>query len=222
MIVEDDENLGFLLQDHLEDGGFEVTRFTNGKEAWQNYNEQFNLCIVDVMMPEMDGFTLVKHIREQDPKTPIIFLTAKSLKADKIEGFKIGADDYLTKPFSMEELLLRMEAILRRSGKQQKKTSYALASFTFDSTRQVLKRGLEEQKLTAKESELLAVLCDNLNSIAPRDEILKRVWGDDSYYNARSMDVYLSKIRKFLRADEQIELINVHGKGFKLIVNNFK
>ncbi len=220
LIAEDDKNLGFLLQDHLEDNNFKVTRFVNGVEAWEAYSDIFDLCIIDVMMPEMDGFTLVKNIRQKDEKTPIIFLTAKSLKADRIEGFKIGADDYLTKPFSMEELLLRISAILRRSGaSQEKKSTYILSSFSFDVTRQVLKSGLEEQKLTAKESELLAILCENLNKTTPREDILKRVWGDDSYYNARSMDVYLSKLRKLLKTDDQIELINVHGRGFKLIVN---
>lgn len=171
------------------------------------------------MMPKKDGFSLAKDIRQSNEEIPIIFLTAKTLKEDILEGFKIGADDYLTKPFSIEELTFRIEAILRRvKGKKNKdRTFYKIGSFTFDTQKQILARGDEQTKLTTKESELLSLLCAHANEILQRDFALKTIWIDDNYFNARSMDVYITKLRKHLKADENVEIINIHGKGYKLI-----
>ena len=174
------------------------------------------------MMPKKDGFTLAKEVRAVNTELPIIFLTAKNLKEDIIEGFKIGGDDYLTKPFSMEELLFRIEAILRRikSKKMKDKTYYTLGKFTFDSQKQILSLGGKQTKLTTKESELLGLLCANMNDILERNYALKTIWIDDNYFNARSMDVYITKLRKLLREDPGVQIINIHGKGYKLIVPN--
>ena len=174
------------------------------------------------MMPKKDGFTLAKEIRAINTEIPIIFLTAKNLKEDIIEGFKIGGDDYLTKPFSMEELLFRIEAILRRvkSKKMKDKTYYTLGKFTFDSQKQILSLDGKQTKLTTKESELLSLLCANMNDILERNYALKTIWIDDNYFNARSMDVYITKLRKLLREDAGVQIINIHGKGYKLIVPN--
>ena len=172
------------------------------------------------MMPRKDGFTLGKEIRQSNEEIPIIFLTAKTMKEDVQEGFKIGADDYLTKPFSMEELTLRIEAILRRvKGKRNReKTFYKIGTFTYDTQKQLLSRGDEQRKLTTKESELLTLLCTHANEILQRDYALKTIWIDDNYFNARSMDVYITKLRKHLKDDENVEIINIHGKGYKLIM----
>ena len=180
------------------------------------------MTIFDVMMPKKDGFTLAKEIRAINTELPIIFLTAKNLKEDIIEGFKIGGDDYLTKPFSMEELLFRIEAILRRvkSKKMKDKTFYTLGIFTFDAQKQILSVDGKQTKLTTKESELLGLLCANMNDILERNYALKTIWIDDNYFNARSMDVYITKLRKLLREDPSVQIINIHGKGYKLIVPN--
>ena len=180
---------------------------------------KFDICVLDVMMPKKDGFTLAKEIRNSNQDIPIIFLTAKTLKEDILEGFKIGADDYITKPFSMEELVFRIEAIIRRTkGKKNKEsTVYRIGKFTFDTQKQLLCLGDEQRKLTTKENELLALLCSHANEILQRDFALKTIWIDDNYFNARSMDVYITKLRKHLKDDPQIEIINIHGKGYKLI-----
>lgn len=182
--------------------------------------DNFDICVFDVMMPKKDGFSLARDIRQGNKETPIIFLTAKTLKEDILEGFKLGADDYLTKPFSMEELTLRIEAILRRvrGKKNAERTTYQVGSFIFDTQKQVLTRGDEQTKLTTKESELLALLCSHANNILQRDFALKTIWIDDNYFNARSMDVYITKLRKHLKADPSVEIINIHGKGYKLII----
>jgi len=224
LLAEDDKNLGSVLTSYLEAKGYPTTLCINGQEAFNAFrNKQFDFCIIDVMMPVKDGFTLAKEIREIDTKTPILFLTAKSMQEDKLRGFELGADDYITKPFSMEELLMRMRAIIRRTTEsktmQASRTFYELGKFTFDYNRQLLKTGEEEQKLTSKESELLKMLCDNVNEVLDRSDALKKIWHDDSYFNARSMDVYVTKLRKYLKADPGIELINVHGVGFKLVIN---
>ena len=176
------------------------------------------------MMPVKDGFTLAKEIRQMDKKIPILFLTAKSMQEDKLKGFEIGADDYLTKPFSMEELLMRMRAIIRRTTESKtidtSRNFYEIGKFNFDYNRQILKIGNKDQKLTSKESELLKMLCDNINEVLDRSIALKNIWHDDSYFNARSMDVYVTKLRKYLKEDSNIELINVHGVGFKLVINS--
>jgi DNA-binding response OmpR family regulator len=224
LLAEDDKNLGTILSSYLDAKGYPTTLCANGQEAYDMFNsENFDFCIVDVMMPVMDGFTLAKEIRQIDKKVPILFLTAKSMQEDKLRGFELGADDYLTKPFSMEELLMRMQAILRRAGEDTGKSKetniFKVGRFTFDYNRQILKTGDREQKLTSKEADLLKLLCINLNEVLDRSVALKKIWFDDSYFNARSMDVYVTKLRKYLKEDPNIELINVHGIGFKLVVN---
>ena len=218
LLVEDDPNLGKILKDYLSAKSYAPTLCVNGKEGLDAFKEGgFQLCILDVMMPVMDGFTLAREIRKADPEIPLLFLTAKSMKEDAIEGFKIGADDYVKKPFSMEELLLRINAIMRRSGTEIRLAStYEIGQCHFDVTKQLLTLGDQEKRLTSKESELLALLCSRKNKTLDRGDALKKIWGDDSYFNARSMDVYITKIRKYLKGDPSIEIINVHGKGFRL------
>ncbi len=221
LLAEDDKNLGTILKTYLQAKGFEATLCENGKIALDAFKKgDFDFAILDVMMPVMDGFTLAKEIRKIDKKIPFLFLTAKTMQEDKIQGFELGADDYLTKPFSMEELLLRIQAILRRSSQTNKKhvnAIYKFGKFTFDYDRQLLKTQKTENKLTSKETELLRLLCDNLNETLDRTVALNKIWQDDSYFNARSMDVYITKLRKILKEDPDVELINVHGIGFKLI-----
>jgi DNA-binding response OmpR family regulator len=223
LLAEDDENLGMLLKEYLVAKGYEATLFPDGEAAFKGFNkEHFDICILDVMMPRKDGFTLAKDIRITNPDIPIIFLTAKNLKEDVIEGFKLGADDYITKPFSMEELIFRIEAILRRTMPEshtQAQPIFTIGKFTFDTLKQTLSTGNEEViKLTTKESDLLKLLCQNVNKILERNYALKSIWIDDNYFNARSMDVYITKLRKLLKDEEGVEIINVHGKGYKLIM----
>lgn len=226
LLAEDDNNLGVLLKESLDDKGFLTTLCKNGDEALVKFkNHKFDLCIFDVMMPLKDGFTLAKEVRQINDHVPIIFLTAKSLKEDIIDGFKLGADDYITKPFSFEELLLRVQAVLRRTMSQATTTGtdaneqveFTLGDYKFDYKHQTLIYKKESQKLTSKESELLRLLSIHMNNILERSFSLKAIWGDDSYFNARSMDVYIAKLRKYLSKDPRIEIINVHGKGFKMI-----
>ena len=220
LLCEDDENLGMLLREYLQAKGYDTELYGDGEAGYKAFmKEKFDICVFDVMMPRKDGFTLAKEIRQTNQDVPIIFLTAKTLKEDILEGFKIGADDYLTKPFSMEELTFRIEAILRRvKGKKTRdRTLYRIGSFTFDTQKQILSREGESVKLTTKESELLGLLCAHANEILQRDYALKTIWIDDNYFNARSMDVYITKLRKHLKADENVEIINIHGKGYKLI-----
>ena len=221
MLCEDDENLGMLLREYLQAQGFSAELFPDGEAGYRAFTKQkYDICILDVMMPKKDGFTLAHEIRQSNADVPIIFLTAKQLKEDILEGFKIGADDYITKPFSMEELVFRVEAILRRvRGKKNKESSiYKVGNFTFDTQKQLLSIGEKQTKLTTKENELLALLCSHANEILQRDFALKTIWIDDNYFNARSMDVYITKLRKHLKDDPQIEIINIHGKGYKLII----
>lgn len=222
LLAEDDKNLGNILKAYLEAKGYPTVLCQDGKIAFETYKrDEFDFCVLDIMMPEMDGFTLAKKIRKIDKDIPILFLTAKSMQEDRIQGFELGADDYLTKPFSMEELLLRIKAILRRtpadSGSSQT-SEYKFGNFTFDYNRQILSLKDDEQKLTSKEAELLRLLCDNMNNVLDRTIALNKIWYDDSYFNARSMDVYITKLRKYLKGDPNVELINVHGVGFKLVV----
>ena len=223
MLCEDDENLGMLLREYLQAKGFSAELYPDGEAGYRAFMKQkYDICILDVMMPKKDGFTLAQEIRQANADVPIIFLTAKQLKEDILEGFKIGADDYITKPFSMEELVFRVEAILRRvRGKKNKESSvYRVGNFTFDTQKQLLTIGDKQTKLTTKENELLDLLCSHANEILQRDFALKTIWIDDNYFNARSMDVYITKLRKHLKDDPQIEIINIHGKGYKLIIPN--
>ncbi len=224
LLAEDDYNLGNILKNYLEAKGFPSTLFENGKEAFEGFmHDTYNFCIIDIMMPVKDGFTLAKEIRAINKKIPILFLTAKSMQEDILKAFDIGADDYITKPFSMEELLVRMNAIMRRSMQADGQSNHVIYTFgksSLDYVRQILIANGVEQKLTSKEAELLKLLCDNLNEVLDRTYTLKRIWHDDSYFNARSMDVYVTKLRKFLKEDDTLELINVHGVGFKLVVTN--
>lgn len=222
LLAEDDDNLGQLLQTFLKAKGFLVDLARNGKLAYEQFNtKDYDFCIFDVMMPEMDGFTLAKEVRLIDPKIPILFLTAKSMKEDKLEGFETGADDYMTKPFAMEELLARINAILRRtsSDENEEDSLQTIGTITFDPVTRILHLKEEERKLTTKEGQLLNLLCKNRNDILDRQAALRAIWGDDNYFNGRSMDVYIAKLRKLLKEDPRIEILNVHGKGFKLIVH---
>ena len=220
LLCEDDENLGMLLREYLQAKGYDTTLCPDGEAGYKAFTqEKFDLCVLDVMMPKKDGFSLARDIRASNEEMPIIFLTAKTLKEDILEGFRIGADDYLTKPFSMEELTFRIEAILRRvrGKKNRDRVHYKIGSFMFDTQKQILSRGDTQTKLTTKESELLTLLCAHANEILQRDYALKAIWIEDNYFNARSMDVYITKLRKHLKADENVEIINIHGKGYKLI-----
>ena len=221
LLAEDDPNLGQLLKNYLNAREYETTLITDGAQAMKVFRkEKFHICLLDVMMPELDGFALAKGIREIDSNIPIIFLTAKNLKQDVIEGFKSGADDYLTKPFSMEELIYRIEAILRRTSTRPQDARaevYTIGRFTFDVTKQLLFYQDQTRKLTTKESELLELLCRHRNEVLERNFALKSIWIDDNYFNARSMDVYITKLRKYLSKDESVEILNIHGKGYKLL-----
>jgi DNA-binding response OmpR family regulator len=221
LLAEDDSNLGVLLKNYLIAKNFETKLFINGILALEAFSKgQFNLCILDIMMPEMDGLILAKEIRKIDPAIPIIFLTAKSLKEDILEGFRTGADDYITKPFSMEELLYRIQAIFKRTANIvtiKKEDRYIIGNYTFDPLKQFLSFGDQSVKLTTKESELLELLCQHGNEILERNFALKSIWIDDNYFNARSMDVYITRLRKYLKKDPAVKILNVHGRGYKLL-----
>ncbi len=221
LLAEDDENLGMLLREYLIVKSYDADWFINGEKAYKSFiKTHYDLCILDVMMPVKDGYTLAKEIRLTNAEIPIIFLTAKSLKEDIIEGFKAGADDYICKPFSMEELLFRVEAVIRRTRKDAAgihQSEYKIGDYVFSPNTQLLRYGNTEHKLTTKESDLLKLLCANKNMILDRNFALKTIWVDDNYFNARSMDVYIAKLRKYLKEDPRVQIINVHGKGFKLI-----
>ena len=222
LLAEDDENLGSLLQEYLKAKDFETDWVTNGDRAFRYFEQyHYDLCIFDVMMPVKDGFSLASDVRILNSSIPIIFLTAKSMKEDVLEGFSRGADDYITKPFSMEELLFRIEAILRRiNGKKgEDPQSWEIGKYTFDVKKQELILGDHKQKLTTKESDLLKLLCNNMNEVLERNFALRAIWIDDNYFNARSMDVYITKLRKYLKGDPGVQIINVHGKGYKLVVD---
>jgi two-component system, OmpR family, response regulator len=221
LLVEDDTNLGNLLQDSLEIKNYDVVLKRNGEDAFNDFKvNKYDMCILDVMMPKKDGFTLAKDIRRMNAAIPIVFLTAKVLKEDTIEGLKLGADDYITKPFSMEELTLRMENIFKRLPKAEvsNQNQFKIGKFDFDNTHRILKNGETEVKLTTKESELLKMLAVYVDRILEREVALNAVWGTDSYFAGRSMDVYIAKLRKYLKEDTNVEILNIHGTGFKLIV----
>jgi DNA-binding response OmpR family regulator len=225
LLVEDDPNLGQILQEYLQAKGYATTLVTNGQQAWETYQQTaFDLCLLDVMLPKMDGFTLAEKIRKNDQQTPIIFLTAKSLKEDTLQGLRIGADDYLTKPFSLEELLLRIQAILRRiqnTEVPENKIDEPITIGQFQlhpQSQELVYSGEEPVSLTAKESQLLYMLGSKIGTVLDRSEALKAIWHDDSYFNARSMDVYITKLRKRLRKDKSLQIISVRGEGYKLVV----
>lgn len=221
LLAEDDENLGMLLKEYLNAKGYQTDLFVDGEKAFDGFkNSKYDIVILDVMMPVKDGFSVAKDVRMIDDKVPILFLTAKSMKEDVLGGFSVGADDYMTKPFSIEELQYRIEAILRRTkgaGGVASQDQFTLGDYSFDATKQILAYKGVDQKLTAKESELLKFLCINRNAVLDRNFALKTIWSDDSYFNARSMDVYITKLRKYLKEDSSIQILNIRGKGFKLI-----
>ena len=221
LLCEDEESLGMLVREYLQAKGYDAELYLDGEAGYKAFVKgKYDMCLLDVMMPKMDGFTLARELRSINAEVPIMFLTAKNLKDDILEGFKLGADDYLTKPFSMDELVYRMEAILRRvkARSRQMATRYQLGRFTFDTQRQLLSIDDKSTKLTTKESELLTMLCTHMNDILERDLALKTIWIDDNYFNARSMDVYITKLRKHLKDDPNVEINNVHGKGYRLVV----
>lgn len=221
LLAEDDANLGTILSEYLDTKGFETTLCRNGEEGFDAFTKNnFDLCILDIMMPKKDGFTLAKEIRNRNKEIPIIFLSAKSMKEDTLEGFRIGADDFVTKPFSMEVLLMRIQAVLRRTRGARSNSEpdvFQIGEYQFDHKRNLLKREGTEQKLTTRESGLLKLLCIN-EDVLDRTYALKTLWGDDSYFNSRSMDVFITKLRKYFKDDPSIEIINVHGQGFRLLV----
>ncbi|NNE56360.1 MAG: response regulator transcription factor [Flavobacteriales bacterium] len=221
LLVEDDRNLGFVIQDSLKMQGYSVHLCQDGKEGLNQFNkEEYDLCLLDVMMPKKDGFSLAEDIRKTDDQVPIVFLTAKGMTEDKITGFKLGADDYITKPFSHDELLLRIQAILKRSKKQQdtstSATEFEIGTYRFDHRNYQLKGHGEERKLTKKEADILKLLCEHQGQVLERELIANMVWGDDSYFVGRSMDVFITKLRKYLRQDDSVSITNIHGVGFKL------
>lgn len=221
LLAEDDLNLGFVIKDLLEDEGYDVKLCSDGVTALQAFHEEtFDLCLLDVMMPLKDGFAVAEHIRKTEPETPIIFLTAKGLTEDKVKGLSLGADDYITKPFENTEFLLRIENVLRRTGKRkQRKESdvFSIGRYTLDSKNLTLTHASGPiQKLTAKEAKILRLLCLNSNAVVERDVLLNSVWGKDDYFTGRSMDVFITKLRKYLKDDESVNILNIHGVGFKL------
>mgnify|MGYP002631890377 CR=1 FL=1 len=220
LLVEDDTNLGFIISDSLKSNGYEVTLKSDGAEGFKEFNENdFHMCIFDVMMPKKDGFTLAKDVRKMDKNIPILFLTAKSNDHDKVEGFKSGGDDYLTKPFNVEELQLRVAALLRRVDIQPEakdRDIYEIASYQFDTVNYELKHSEFEKILTKKEAQILKILCKFANQVVAREVVLNAVWGQDDYFVGRSLDVFITKLRKYLKHDEGIQITNVHGIGFKL------
>ncbi|MBA4302728.1 MAG: DNA-binding response regulator [Sphingobacteriaceae bacterium] len=224
LMAEDDENLGLILSERLRSKGFAVDLATDGALAQTKFETgKYDLLILDIMMPVKDGFTLAKEIRKTNPDIPIIFVTARSMKEDVLKGFEIGADDYLTKPFSMDELMVRIHAVLRRTLRRGvvaagEADQYHFSRTHFNAITQTLTIDGQQTDLTSKESELLRMLSARINEVVPRDQALKQIWGSDTYFNGRSMDVFISKLRKMLSNDGNVEIMNVHGKGFKLVV----
>lgn len=222
LLVEDDPNLGFVIKDNLSIRGYDVTLCRDGVEGENTFHQHsFNLLILDVMLPKKDGFSLARSIREKDKEVPILFLTAKSMMDDKLTGFQIGGDDYITKPFSLEELVYRIEVFLRRSGGAEvvaDEKIFQVGEFTFDPFNLTLRNRTSEKTLTQKEAEVLKLLFQNRDRVLKREEILKKVWGDDDYFMGRSMDVFISKLRKYLKEDPAIQIVNYHGVGFRLEV----
>ncbi|MCE3007651.1 MAG: response regulator transcription factor [Bacteroidetes bacterium] len=222
LLAEDDPNLGLLLQEYLEEQGYSVSLCRDGLEAEHVcHSLQPDVCVLDVMMPKRDGFELAALLKQQRPTLPIIFTTARGRIEDKAEGFALGADDYLTKPFSVEELVMRVEAVLKRSqGQATDQDTYEIGTYQFSYPKRTLShRGGEVQRLSSKESELLKMLCLHWGHLLTREQALARIWGGHNYYTSRSMDVYITKLRKYLRQDPRLEILNVHGEGFKLLLH---
>ena len=226
LLAEDDSSFGELLKNYLELNDFETSWFKDGIEAYKGFQRnQFDICLLDVMMPEMNGFQLAEEIKQLTPDMPLLFLTAKSLKEDILTGYKSGADDYIVKPFDSELLIFKINAILKRSNgtaKASGATQFTLGNYTLDSHKQVLRGPRGNRRLSHKENELLRLLCLYKNNLLPRDIALKNIWGNDDYFTGRSMDVYISKIRKHLNDDPSLELINIHGKGYRLNTETIK
>lgn len=220
LLVEDDTNLGFVISDQLKADGYNVTLCTDGAEGFKRFNEEkFHLCIFDVMMPKKDGFSLARDIRKINNEIPILFLTAKSMTEDKVEGFKAGGDDYLTKPFSVEEMQLRISALLKRVNivvEKDEESNIQLGDYLFDTLNYQLKHAKFEKTLTKKEAQILKILCKFKNQVVPRDMVLNAVWGQDDYFVGRSLDVFITKLRKYFKEDDSIQISNIHGVGFKL------
>ena len=218
LLVEDDPGLAFVIQDNLAIKGYDVTCCNDGEAGERAFfASTFQLCILDVMLPKKDGFTVARNIRDKDRDVPILFLTAKTMVEDKIKGFQTGADDYITKPFSLDELFYRIEVFLRRTQQHvPADTVFKVGKFQFDPFSFTLKHNGEEKTLTQKEAEVLKLLYRNRNRVLRREEILTHVWGDDDYFMGRSMDVFISKLRKYLRHDPDIQIVNYHGVGFRL------
>ena len=220
LVVEDDPSLGYVIEDNLKVRGYEVTRCTDGEQGKKTFDgSSFDLCVLDVMLPKVDGFSLARHIREKNPEVPVLFLTAKTMTEDRLEGFRTGADDYITKPFSLEELFYRIEVFLRRS--QSSATTDGVlhvGEFQFDPFSFTLRHKSADvgKTLTQKEAEVLKLLYRNRDRVLRREEILTEVWGDDDYFMGRSMDVFISKLRKYLKTDPDIQIVNYHGVGFRL------
>ncbi len=221
LLVEDDVNFGFVLKSYLEMNDFEVELISDGKDAVPAFSKkQYDLCVLDVMLPNVDGFTIAREFRKINKKTPIIFLTAKSLKDDVLEGFKAGADDYLTKPFDSDVLLVKIKAIIRRNSglKPEIADKVKIGKYQFDTKQRTLTYKDESYRLTPREADLLKELILNKNTVLDRNEALKKIWGDDNYFNARSMDVYITKLRKYFKDDDKIQINNIHGSGFILVM----
>jgi DNA-binding response OmpR family regulator len=221
LLCEDDQNLGMVLKNYLELNDFDVILERDGRLGLAAFQrEKFDLCLLDIMMPHMDGFKLAEEIRDVDPDIPLFFLSAKTMKDDIIQGYKLGADDYITKPFDSEVLLLKIRAILKRNeegNKEQENKEYNLGSYHFNPKLRELSHDGKMQTLSPKENELLKLLAEHLNDLLPREHALKKIWGSDTYFNGRSMDVYIAKLRKYLKDDSNIEIVNIHGNGFRLV-----
>jgi DNA-binding response OmpR family regulator len=221
LLCEDDNNLGMVLKNYLELNDYEVTLERDGKLGLAAFQrEKFDICLLDVMMPNMDGFTLAEEIRDINPDVPLFFLSAKTMKDDIIQGYKLGADDYITKPFDSEVLLMKIKAILKRNEEMHREEANAefdMGKYHFNPRLRELTVDGKIQVLSPKENELLKMLCEYKNDLLPREDALKKIWGSDTYFNGRSMDVYIAKLRKYLREDSSIEIVNIHGNGFRLV-----
>ncbi|MBK7387985.1 MAG: response regulator transcription factor [Bacteroidetes bacterium] len=225
LLVEDDPNFGAVLRDYLILNNYDVVLCNDGKKGWNRFiNEQFDLCILDVMMPELDGYSLAIEIRKVNPGIPLVFLTAKTMKEDLIAGFNAGADDYITKPFDSEILLLKLKALLKRTDTKtvnnDEQFEFVIGNFSFNSRQRVLSNSESQFKLSPREADLLRLLCLHVNDVLPREKALKLIWGEDSYFTGRSMDVFLTRLRKYFKSDPAIEILNVHSNGFRLLIRN--
>lgn len=224
LLCEDDQNLGLVLKNYLELNDFDVILERDGRLGLAAFQrEHFDLCLLDIMMPNMDGFALAEAIRDVNPDVPLFFLSAKTMKEDILQGYRLGANDYITKPFDSEVLLMKIKANLKRNEEMNRESDnkeFELAGYHFNPKLRQLTHGGKTVTLSPKENELLKMLADHLNDLLPRDQALKKIWGSDTYFNGRSMDVYIAKLRKYLKEDENIEIVNIHGNGFRLVVNS--